>query len=65
MTKTVNTLMPNTAMQFRAEALLVAIIIFVIAYMIRAPMSLGMSLVGLFAGLSVASGTFSNVLYLT
>ena len=63
MTKTVNTLLPNTALQFRAEALLVAIMIFVIAYLIRAPMSLSMSIVGLFAGLSVASGTFSNGLY--
>jgi len=63
MTKTVNALLPNTALQFRAEALLAAIIIFVIAYLIRAPMSLSMSLVGLFAGLSVASGTFSNGLY--
>jgi PiT family inorganic phosphate transporter len=64
MTKTVNILVSNTAMQFRAEALLVAIIIFVIAYLIRAPMSLSMSLVGLFTGLSVASGTISNALYL-
>lgn len=64
MTKTVNTLVTNTALQIKAEALLVAIIIFVIAYLIRAPMSLSMSLVGLFAGLSVASGTFSNTLYL-
>jgi PiT family inorganic phosphate transporter len=63
MTRTVNTLMSNSALQFRAEALLVAIIIFVIADLIRAPMSLSMSLVGLFAGLSVASGTFSNTLY--
>ena len=63
MTKTVSTLMSNSALQFRAEALLVAIIIFVIAYLIRAPMSLSMSLVGLFAGLSIASGTFSNALY--
>jgi inorganic phosphate transporter, PiT family len=63
MTKTVNTLLPNTALQLKAEALLVAIIIFVIAYRIRAPMSLSMSLVGLFAGLSVASGTFLNSLY--
>jgi inorganic phosphate transporter, PiT family len=63
MTRTVNTLLPNTALQLRAEALLVAIIIFVIAYRIRAPMSLSMSLVGLFAGLSVASGTFLSSLY--
>ncbi len=63
MTKTVNALMPNGALQFRAEALLVAIIIFVIADLIRAPMSLSMSLVGLFAGLSIASGAFANGTY--
>jgi inorganic phosphate transporter, PiT family len=64
MTKTVNVLAPNLAMQFRVEALLVTILIFVIAHRIRAPISVSMSLVGLFAGLSVASGTFTNGLYI-
>ena len=63
MTKTVNTLLPNVALQFQVEALLVAIIIFVIADLIRAPLSLSMSLVGLFAGLSVAKGIFTNFVY--
>ena len=63
MTKTVNMLLPNAALQFRAEALLVAIIIFVIADLIRAPVSLSMSLVGLFAGLSIANGALSNGAY--
>jgi inorganic phosphate transporter, PiT family len=63
MTKTVNVLAPNLALQFRVEALLVTVLIFVIAHRIRAPVSVSMSLVGLFAGLSVASGTFTNGLY--
>ena len=63
MTKTVNLLLPNGALQFRAEALLVAIIIFVIADLIRVPMSLSMSLVGLFAGLSIANGALKNGSY--
>ncbi len=63
MTKTVNVLLPNAVLQLRAEALLVAIIIFVIADLIRAPMSLSMSLVGLFAGLSVAGGALTDGMY--
>lgn len=63
MIKTVNTLLPNITLQFRAEALLVAIIIFVIADLIRAPTSLSMSLVGLFAGLSLVNGGIKNGMY--
>jgi len=65
MTKTVNMLLPSGALQFRAEALLVSIMIFIIADLIRAPISLSMSLVGLFAGLSIANGTFTNGIYVT
>ncbi len=65
MTKTVNMLLPNAVLQSRAEALLVAIIIFVIADLIRAPMSLSMSLVGLFAGLSVANGSLTDGAYVS
>ena len=63
MTKTMNILAPSMALPFRAEALLVAIIIFVIADLIRAPVSVSMSLVGVFAGLSVATGALSNGFY--
>jgi PiT family inorganic phosphate transporter len=63
MTNTVNVLLPNPALQFRAEALLVAIIIFVVANLIRVPMSLSMSLVGLFAGLSIANGVLTDNAY--
>jgi inorganic phosphate transporter, PiT family len=64
MTKTVTMLLPNGALQFRAEALLVAILIFIVADLIRAPMPLSMSLVGLFTGLSIANGTFTNGVYI-
>jgi inorganic phosphate transporter, PiT family len=63
MTKTVNVLLPSGALQFRAEALLVAILIFVIADLIRAPISVSMSLVGMLTGLSVAEGTFTSGAY--
>jgi len=63
MTKTVNLLLPNGAIQFRAEALLVATLIFIIADLIRAPMSVSMSLVGMLAGLSVAQGAFRSGAY--
>jgi inorganic phosphate transporter, PiT family len=64
MTKTVNVLLPNAALQFRAEALLVAILIFVIADLIRVPASMSMALVGLLAGLSIASGALTNAAYI-
>jgi PiT family inorganic phosphate transporter len=64
MTKTVHLLLPSSALQFRAEALLVAILIFVIADLIRVPMSLSMSLVGLLAGLSVATGVLTDGVYI-
>jgi PiT family inorganic phosphate transporter len=63
MTKTVSMLLPSAALQFRTEALLVAILIFVIADLIRVPMSVSMSLVGLLAGLSVAEGALRNGAY--
>ena len=54
MMHSVGSLLPNASSTLRAEALLVAIIIFLIAFKIRVPMSLSMALVGLLAGLSVA-----------
>ena len=63
MAKTVNLLLPSGVLQFRAEALLVAILIFVIADLIRAPMSVSMSLVGVLAGLSIAEGAFKSGIY--
>jgi PiT family inorganic phosphate transporter len=63
MTRTVNLLLPSGALQFRAEALLVAILIFVIADLIRVPMSVSMSLVGVLAGLSVAQGALKSGMY--
>jgi inorganic phosphate transporter, PiT family len=54
MTLSVGVLLPNATSLLRSEALLVAILIFIIANVIRVPMSLNMSLVGLLAGLSLA-----------
>jgi inorganic phosphate transporter, PiT family len=64
MIKTVTMLLPNGALQFRAEALIGAILIFIVADLIRAPMPVSMSLVGLFTGLSIANGTFTNGVYI-
>ena len=60
MTRTFNMLLPSGALQFRAEALLVAVLIFVIADLIRVPMSVSMALVGVLTGLSVAEGSLRN-----
>jgi PiT family inorganic phosphate transporter len=54
MTHTTSIILQDPTLQLREEALLVAIAIFLIAYLLRAPISLTMSLVGLLAGLSIA-----------
>ena len=64
MTKTVTVLLPNISMQLRAEALLVAILIFVIADLMRTPLSFTMVLVGLIAGFSMVAGVMTKTLYL-
>jgi PiT family inorganic phosphate transporter len=56
MTHAIGVLLPNATVQLEVEALLVAIAIFVIAHLVRVPMSLSMSLVGFLAGLSAARG---------
>jgi len=63
MVKTVSLFLPSSALQFRAEALLVAILIFVFADLIRVPMSVGMALVGVLAGLSFSEGIFKSTGY--
>ena len=65
MTKTVSMLLPSGAIQFRTEALLVAVVIFAVADLIRVPMSVSMALVGLLAGLSFAQGALHNVSYVS
>ncbi len=64
MTQSVSTLLPNASPALRAEALLVAIVVFAIAFKMRVPMSLNMALVGLLAGLSIAGNAPANGLYL-
>jgi PiT family inorganic phosphate transporter len=63
MTHAVGALLPNATAQLEVEALLVAIAIFIVAYLIRVPTSLSMSLVGLLAGLSVARGMTNHLFY--
>jgi inorganic phosphate transporter, PiT family len=53
-----NSFLPKPTLELEAEILLVAILVFVVADLIRAPISLSMCLVGLFMGLDVASGGF-------
>jgi PiT family inorganic phosphate transporter len=65
MTHAIGVLLPNATVQLQVEALLVAIAIFVIAHLVRVPMSLSMSLVGLLAGLSVARGMIIDVSFVT
>jgi PiT family inorganic phosphate transporter len=56
MARSVEVLLPNATIQLRIEALLVILVIFIIALVLRVPVSLGMSIVGLFLGLSIARG---------
>ena len=63
MTNSVTTLLPNVTSALRAAAILVAVVVFVFAYKIRAPLSLSMSLVGLLAGLSITGRSPSNGLF--
>ncbi|HMK94231.1 MAG TPA: inorganic phosphate transporter [Candidatus Limnocylindrales bacterium] len=63
MTKTIATLLPNISMQLRAEALLVAIIVFLVADVLRTPLSFTMSLVGLIAGFSITASEMTKMLY--
>jgi phosphate/sulfate permease len=65
MINSVNNLMPNASMEFQAEVLIVAIVIFVIAQVARMPMSVSMSLVGLMAGFAVAHGMTAQIPYMT
>jgi PiT family inorganic phosphate transporter len=63
MIQSVGILLPSASSVLRAEALLVAIVIFVIAYRFRVPMSLSMALVGLLAGLSIAEKSPLNGMF--
>ena len=65
MTHAISVLLPNSNVQLQVEALLVAIAIFVIAYLVRVPISLSMSLVGFLAGLSLARGTNTDLPFVT
>ncbi len=64
MTRTVGVLLPTATIELRASALLVAVITFLIANIVRVPMSLSMSLVGFLAGLSLM-GEAGDLRFLT
>jgi PiT family inorganic phosphate transporter len=57
MITSVHMLLPSSTPQLQLEVLLAAILVFIVADIIRAPISLSMSLVGLLAGLSFARKT--------
>jgi len=63
MTKSIGVLLPNATVELRATALLVSIIIFIIAAVVRVPMSLSMSLIGLLAGLSITGKASASGFY--
>ncbi len=63
MINSVDTLLPDATSILRAEAMLVAVVVFIFAYKFRAPMSLSMSIVGLLAGLSIAGKSLANGLF--
>ena len=65
LTRSVNILLPNVSSTLRTEALLVSIIVFLIAYRMRVPMSLSMSLVGFLGGLSIVQNSTSDLFYAT
>ena len=65
MINSINNLMPNPTMQFQAEVLIVAIIIFIIAQVARLPLSFSMSLVGLLGGFTLARGLTSQIPFMT
>jgi PiT family inorganic phosphate transporter len=58
-------LLPNPTIQLQSEALLVAALVFAIAYLIRVPIPLTMSLVGLLAGLAIARNMPISSLFVT
>ncbi len=60
MANSIRALMPNSTALLQADALSVAVLVFVIAGVIRVPVPLSMSLVGLFAGLSLSRNVLAG-----
>jgi PiT family inorganic phosphate transporter len=65
MASSINRLIPVASMQLSAEVLIVAIVIFLIALVVRVPLSLSMSLVGLLAGISLANNLNGQISYIS
>jgi inorganic phosphate transporter, PiT family len=61
MTRSVSVLLPNATATLQAEALIVAIIIFLVAALVRVPLSVSMSLVGLLAGSSIEHNSTTSL----
>jgi len=64
MVNSISSLMPNLTAELQVEVLVVAVVIFVIAHLIRVPLSLNMALVGLLAGVSFAHNLTSQWTYM-
>ncbi len=64
MINSVGVLLPDVTATLRAEALVVAVLVFAVAQIARVPTSLNMALVGLLAGVSVAGNASANTGFL-
>ncbi|MDR1992778.1 MAG: inorganic phosphate transporter family protein [Nitrososphaerota archaeon] len=65
MANSINRFMPVTSIEFQVELLAVAIVIFLIAHLVRLPLSFSMSLVGLLAGYALAVGSITHISLMT
>lgn len=57
----INRFAPNATMQFQASVLFISVVIFLVATIVRVPLPLSMSLVGLLAGYALAQGQTSQL----
>jgi PiT family inorganic phosphate transporter len=65
MTNSINKFMPVASVEFQVELLAAAIVIFIIAHLVRLPLSFSMSLVGLLAGYALAAGSIGHIPLMT
>jgi PiT family inorganic phosphate transporter len=60
----VHVFLPSPSLMLQVEVLLVAVLVFVVADLIRVPVPLSMSMIGLFAGLAAARGNLFHETFL-
>ena len=60
----VHVFLPSPSLMLQVEVLLVAVLVFVVADLIRVPVPLNMSMIGLFAGLAAARGNLFHETFL-